>query len=284
MSRNTLKYLTLLLFGLAVACGDETAPNQTNLGDVGIDVAQDVSADFDGPLDMGSDTADMGADLMAADMGDDVTSDGGIPDMSPTAMGVITGECGDIDMTEILSSQPFLFVNTIDFQNDPYDDVDFDRLTLGGQEIITDGNAGGSSIASEVFSFEVLNRCDMAILLKTETEVVYDVQGKITDLLVSVDALKVGVSVTRAVSFPRDTPYTAMTAQNLMDKKLADILVSSANVAAQDAWKKQILHVLVDRSEHVPVLEAALMNVDPAVRADTIVVLTVTEGIDDFIY
>ncbi len=283
MSRNTLKYLTLLLFGLAVACGDDT-PNQTDIGDVGIDFAYDISADFDSPLDMGSDTADMRADLMAADMGDDDASDGGIPDMSLTAMGVITGECGDIDMTEILSSQPFLFVNTIDFQDDPYDDVDFDRLTLGGQEIITDGNAGGSSIASEVFSFEVLNRCDMAILLKTETEVVYDVQGKITDLLVSLDALKVGVSVTRAVSFPRDTPYTAMTAQNLMDKKLADILVSSANVAAEDAWKKQILHVLVDRAEHVPVLEAALMNVDPAVRADTIVVLTVTEGIDDFIY
>jgi hypothetical protein len=283
MSRNTLKYLTLLFFGLAVACGDETAPNQTNLGDVGIDFAQDVSSDFASPLDMGPDSADMG--VTTADMGDDAAADvGGIPDMSPTAMGVITGECGDIDMTEILSSQPFLFVNTIDFQNDPYDDVDFDRLTLGGQEIITDGNAGGSSIFSEVFSFEVLNRCDMAILLKTETEVVYDVQGKITDLLVSLDALKVGVSVTRAVSFPRDTPYTAMTAQNLMDKKLADILVSSANVAAEDAWKKQILHVLVDRPEHVPVLEAALMNVDPAVRADTVVVLTVTEGNDDFIY
>jgi len=283
MSRNTLKYLTLLLFALAVACGDETTP--TNLGDIGIDVAQDVSADFDSPFDMGPDIADMGDDLISADMGDDATSsDGGIPDMSLTAMGVITGECGDIDMTEILSSQPFLFENTIDFQNDPYDDIDFDRLTLGGQEIILDGNAGGSSIASEVFSFEVLNRCDMAILLKTETEVVYDVQGKIADLLVSLDTLKVGVSVTRAVSFPRDTPYTATTAQNLMNKKLADILVSSANVAAEDAWKKQILHVLVDRPEHVPVLEAALMNVDPAVRADTIVVLTVTEGSDDFIY
>ncbi len=278
---NKFNIVSLLLFLSLVACGDETTPNTANNNDTGGDFAQaDLGADVS-LLDMGSDLTDTGtADATIPDGG----NDSGVPDMSPTAMGTISGECGDIDMTELLSSQPFLFVNTIDFQDDPYDDADFSRLTLGGQEIITDGNAGGSSIASEVFSFEVLNRCDMAILLKTETEVVYDVQGKITDLLVQFEALKVGVSVTRAVSFPRDTPYSSANAQNLMDKKLADILVSSANVAAEDAWRKQILHVLVDRPEHVPVLEAALTNVDPAVRADTIVVLTVTEGIDDFIY
>jgi len=86
------------------------------------------------------------------------------------------------------------------------------------------------------------------------------------------------------VSFPRDSPYSEATALNLLDKKLADILLSSANVAPEDAWQKQILHVLVDRPEHVPVLEGVLQNIDATVRADTIVVLTVTEGSDDFVY
>ncbi|MEZ4462188.1 MAG: hypothetical protein R3E66_21195 [bacterium] len=142
------------------------------------------------------------------DGGFDAQTDEGVADMSvATGFGVITGQCGEIDMTELLSSQPFLFVNTIDFQMDPYDDADLPRLTPGGQEIIADGNAGGSSIMSEVFAYEVLERCDMAALLKTETEIVYQTQGKITDLLVQLDGLKVGVSVTRAVSFPRDFPY-----------------------------------------------------------------------------
>ena len=64
--------------------------------------------------------------------------------------------------------------NTIDFGDNPYDTSDYALLTAGGQEIIDDGNAGGSSLYSEVFAYEVLSRCEGAMLLKTETEVIYD--------------------------------------------------------------------------------------------------------------
>ena len=38
---------------------------------------------------------------------------------------------------------------------------------------------------SEVFAYEWLARCEQATLLKTETEIVYDVVGKKADILVA---------------------------------------------------------------------------------------------------
>ena len=50
---------------------------------------------------------------------------------------------------------------------------------------------------SETFAMEVLARCDGAELIKTETEIGYDPpSSKKTDLLVSFDDVRIGVSVT----------------------------------------------------------------------------------------
>ena len=167
---------------------------------------------------------------------------------------------------------------------DPYDDADLARLTAGGREIIADGNAGGSSIMSEVFAFEVLARCELATLVKTETEVVYDTQGKITDLLVEIDGQKVGVSVTRAVGFPFDDPYTVEKATAILEKKLADIQVSTANVSDGDRWVKQILHIIAYADAHVTSIETAWNALDSGLRGDTIILVTVSDGDDAFIY
>ena len=113
---------------------------------------------------------------------------------------------------------PWLIANRLDFGLNPYDDEDLEFLTDGGQEVVSDGNAGGSSLLSEVFAFEVLSRCEDAILLKTETEIVYnDVSGKKTDLVVTIGGIKWGVSVTRAVGYPRDAPYTVERAADLLE-------------------------------------------------------------------
>lgn len=289
-----MKYLVvILLAAFAFACGEDAAPPVTpDVPDLAFD---------QGSSDLGPDASDMGTE---EDSSPDLTSDAGpdmeadqAPDMEADAemdaapdmpevdpLGVISGDCGEIDQMEIESVNPYFFVNTIDFEMDPYDDVDFERLSEGGQEIINDGNAGGSSIFSEVFSYEVLHRCEMAELLKTETEVVYTTQGKITDLLVEIDTHKVGVSVTRAVTFPRTEPYTMQRANDLLIDKLGDILESSANVAPEDAWTKQILHVIADEAGHATMLENAWMALDAGVKSDTIVVVTISEGNDDFVY
>jgi hypothetical protein len=199
--------------------------------------------------------------------------------------GGLDGACGILDDEEWSSDAPFFFVNRVDFGDDPYDDEDLALLSEGGQAIVEAGNAGGNSLMSEVFAYEVLYRCEAAALLKTETEITYmNPQGKITDLLVGLDEQKIGVSVTRAVAWPFDEPYPPETASALLEKKLQGVLDSSANVAAEDAWVRQILHVMAYTPQHAEELEIAWGALPDALKADTIVIVTVTDGDDGFLY
>jgi hypothetical protein len=294
-----------LFVGLAVfACGDDTpaadtaetsaevvapdtsAPDvapDTSAPDVAPDTsAPDVAPDTS-PTDVALDTADTGP----ADVEADTAVDGADTDTSLElplpGFGTITGPCGFLD-DELFDTSPSFFINALDFGADPYDVADFERLTDHGQEIILDGNAGGSSLYSEVFAMEVLARCELATLIASETEILYDVDGKITDILVAIDGEKVGVSVVRAVGFPKDAPYTVEQATTILRRKLDDILVSSANVSAEHRWVKQILSVLAYADGHVASIQSAWEALPAATRADTIVIVTVTHGDDGFVY
>jgi len=89
--------------------------------------------------------------------------------------------------------------------------------------------------------------CEHADFLKTETEIMYDGTGKITDLEVAIAGTKIGVSVTRAQSYPLGTPYTMDAATTLLTRKLNDIQASTAHVSAADKWAKQVLAILEKR-------------------------------------
>lgn len=257
----------LLTLATLAACGGDDDDDPATADAAGA-VADAAPADAaPGPADAASDPADAAPDPADASAG---------------PFGELSGACGVID-TEIEDPAPSRFDSAIDFER-PFTEADAPALTDGGREILADGNAGGSSLLSEVFAFELLGRCEGAALVKTETEIVYDQPGAITDLLVSIDGEKLGVSVTRAVGFPFDAPYTVEQATELLEGKLADILVSSANVSEQDRWRKQMLAVLAFAPAHAGSLATALEAIDPAVRADTIVWILVTDGADDFVY
>jgi hypothetical protein len=243
------------------------------------------------PPDAGQPTLDSGfapdASQRAQDAG---SSDAGSVDAGPRpgvplpGFGTLSGECGYID-TELTDPSPCYFENHLDFGADPYDAGDLSRLTDGGQIIMTTPNAGGSSIPSEAFSFEVMTRCELATFLKGEMEVTYtNPSGKRTDELVAIDGLKVGVSVTRAMKYPITVVMTEAEAKTLIERKLSDILLSTANVAPSDKWTKQILHVFAVSQENANAVRAAWQSIDAGTRADTIVLVTVTDGDDAFLY
>lgn len=192
--------------------------------------------------------------------------------------------CGVLNDPELTGATPLLVHDALTFARRFDDPADRPLLTPGGLHLIETPNAGGSSVFSEVFAYEQLARCELAALLKTETEILYDTQGKITDLEVLVDGHKIGVSVTRAVQFPFGTPYTVENATTLITRKLTDIQASTANVSAADRWEKQILAVLAWDDQHAAVVEQVWSGLSADVRADTIVVVTVTNGDDLFIY
>ena len=200
----------------------------------------------------------------------------------PEALGTLSGDCGLIDAMELESPEPFVFSNAIDLGAGGFDEA---LLTPGGMQIIADGGLNDGSLKSEVIAYEVLARCDMATLLKTEAKIVYqNPMGKKTDLLVELDGAKVGVSVVRAVGFPKEDPYTVAQATTILKKKLGDIQISSTNVAPEDAWVKQILHVVAYGPMHSDSILAAYADLDALLKADTILVVSVTDGDDSLLY
>jgi len=197
--------------------------------------------------------------------------------------GALSGACGVLEEQELTGAASDLFGNTLNFESGEPDPGD---LTAGGQEILSDGNAGGSSIYSEIFSYEVLARCELAELVKTENEISYqDANGKKTDLLLRIDNVPIGVSVTRAVGWPQEDPWTPGQALELLEDKFSDVQASSANVAPSDAWAKQILHVIAFSPGHADsVAQAYNQSLGTGLIGDTLLMVTVTDGDDAFIY
>ncbi len=220
-------------------------------------------------------------DAPVVDVDAAIDAPSGVPLMG---FGDLSGMCGVLNDPELAGAMPLLFKDSLTFARRYVDPDDRPLLTPGGRTLAETPNAGGSSGLSEVFAFEELARCELAGLLKTETQIVYDTTGKITDMLVEIDGKKIGVSVTRAVQFPFGTPYTLDNATTLIKRKLEDIQLSSQNVSAQDRWVKQVLAVLAYDDQHADTVTQAWLGLDASVRADTVVVVTTTHGDDTFIY
>lgn len=198
--------------------------------------------------------------------------------------GALSGQCGVLDDDEWdATTTPFLFRNAIDFGTQSFD---ANKLTPGGKQIWTEGNRGGSSEHSEVIAFEVLHRCELAQLIKSETKIEYrNAGGKKTDMLVQIDARRVGVSVTRAYHYPPSSPYTAAEARTLLDNKLAALPLSRANGKPPDTWTRSVLHVMAYDRQHADVVQQVwAKQVSAATKGNAILVLTVTDGKDDFVY
>jgi len=252
----------LLLVGLLAAtpgCGDDSG------GDV--DAAS---------ADAGADVADLPSDGSTPDTG----ADGGV-EVPLDGFGEISGTCGFLDEVVWSGSGSVLFRNAIDLGTAAFD---YSALSAGGQEVWDDGNLGGNSLHSEVFAYEVLYRCELADLLKTEGEIIYvDPGGKKTDLLVTIDGRRVGVSVTRAYYFPPG-PLPFADAYNLLVDKCGDILLSADNADPADAWERSMLHVIAYDAEHADVIETAYATLEATLVEDTLLVVTVTDGNDDYIY
>ncbi|MCU0676928.1 MAG: hypothetical protein MUE69_29585 [Myxococcota bacterium] len=275
-----------LLVSLTFACGN---PSFDAGFDASVDafVPDDAELDAFVPDDAGLDAlvSDDGGEDAAFDVGTDAADDAGTGDAATMipGFGTIVGACGRI-APELDTETPSFFVVRFDLADDPYDASDFDRLTAGAREILTDGTVGGSSELSEALSYEVLERCEGAtMLLASEGEVTYSSPtSKRTDLVAQFDET-IGVSVARAVIFPGTVPYTLAEAQRVIGGKLDDILDSSANVTSH-AWDKQILVVMAWDDVAADRVREAWDGFSPERRADTVVYVVVTDGMDRNIY
>jgi len=245
--RRSLSFVCVL----AAACGspDDAAPDAPSSVDAAADAAPDSST--------------------------------GVP---LAGFGDLGGMCGVLADAELTGPSPLAIHATLTFARRYNDPADRTLLTVGGARMMATPNAGGSSGMSEAFAYEQLARCELAPLLKTETEIRYDTTGKITDLMVEIDGHKIGVSVTRAVAFPFGQPYTVSAPQTLLTRKLEDIQASTANVSTADRWEKQALAYMSWDDQSTSSLDAAWAMIDPSIKGDTILIITTTHGDDQFLY
>ena len=258
------RFAILLCF--AVGCGGDDA------------VVLDASEPIDGLGDVDAPEADAMSDA-TVDAGMDATT------VPLAGFGTITGMCGVLTPAELDGTSPLWFQGTFDFMQDAFNDpAERPLLTPGGRRIVETPNAGGSSLYSEVFAYEWLARCELAALLKTETEIVYDVDGKKADILVEIDERKVGVSVVRFIKYPFDSEYLVSDALPLVQRKIEDLRLATSQVSAGDLWTSQMVVAIAYSSQHAQAAMQAWTMLDASVRGSTIFIVVVSEGEDMFIY
>lgn len=165
--------------------------------------------------------------------------------------------------------------------------TDWDKVSLtdGGNTIKNVPNAGGSSVNSEVFSFEVLNFLINAKLQATEMQLEYFPLGsKITDYSIRAGDQVLGVSVTRAMKFGGGV-FDDMDAFRLLSKKLYGVNASTKAVLKRFRWKKQILHIWAESTQVADTLERVYNSqIDDDLRNNTLVVVTVCQKNSAFIF
>jgi len=151
------------------------------------------------------------------------------------------------------------------------------RVSNSAKRILFEENAGGCSEFSEAFSFELLRQCFGAKLLKTEMDIRYwSSHWKKTDYLVTMQGVKIGVSVTRAMKFRGI--FTEKDATKLLRKKLNGVNESTVGVFGRDAWQRQILHIWTTDEYIEEILHKTYLKMllsEPELVSNTVVIVTV---------
>lgn len=157
------------------------------------------------------------------------------------------------------------------------------KLSSGATKMLNTPNAGGNSVWSEVLSYEILHANYSAVLRRTEMEIEYWPESKITDYSITVLGRHIGVSVTRAINFPdlakkHKAVFTSEEASRLLTKKLYGIVASSSAVV--DKWEKQILHIWTTSPTAANMVMQEYPNVSEELRSNTVVLLTLAKNVD----
>ncbi|KAK6167617.1 hypothetical protein SNE40_021599 [Patella caerulea] len=155
------------------------------------------------------------------------------------------------------------------------------EFLLGSLKLLSVPNAGGSSVLSEVFSYELLGRCFGAKLVKTEMEINYFPHGgAITDYVADIDGTRLGVSVTRAMKFYGE--YSDEDARHLLTKKLKGVNQSTKNSC--ETWTKQILHIWTTSDYITDVITRVYEHDIPQILKSNTLVLVTTTTRSDFMF
>lgn len=163
-----------------------------------------------------------------------------------------------------ISKKDMLFYqikNNYWFYNDDWQTVEFyiDKIHISNIQYSQNAlktrfnNAGGSSTISEAVSIEYMTRKFGASDFILENEIKYACKYKMCDYICSINNIRVGISVTRAMSyfseFDQDHAY------RLIEKKLNGLVIARSGISEQHSFHRSILHILCKTSEEAKICQ-----------------------------
>lgn len=118
-------------------------------------------------------------------------------------------------------------------------------------------NAGGSSDVSEALSMQYMHDKFGASDFIPEMDVPYWIDAKKCDYLMKIKGEYIGVSVTRAISYPFELDYTMEKARDLISRKLYGLIVARSCTSDGYEFAESILHVWCYNAKVASLIEAA---------------------------
>ncbi|RQM19652.1 hypothetical protein B5M09_010993 [Aphanomyces astaci] len=110
--------------------------------------------------------------------------------------------------------------------------------------VLREPNAGGQSVVSEALSMEYMHQMFGAVDVVTEMQIQYwSSNWKKVDYICTMHGQRIAVSVTRAMKFHKNEPFTTADAQVLLRKKLHGLVVAKTGVCRAQRYVKSILHI-----------------------------------------
>lgn len=103
-------------------------------------------------------------------------------------------------------------------------------------------NAGGSSAYSEAMSIHCFCQAGATDIV-FEKDVKYWANFKMVDFICTLQKVRVGVSVTRAMGYPVESRFTESDAHRLLDKKLDGLIIARNGIAEAHSFFYCILHI-----------------------------------------
>jgi hypothetical protein len=118
------------------------------------------------------------------------------------------------------------------------------ELIPAATRALTTPNAGGRSEVSEAFSIDYFSRVHDATGFQLEMDVVYWINYRMVDFICNTpDGERLGVSVTRAMGWPRPDRFDEVSAMTLLYKKVDGLICARDCVDQGSTFHKSLLHV-----------------------------------------
>lgn len=154
---------------------------------------------------------------------------------------IITSVISDQFITRQWYNDIIEYLCTIDYCHFPsFTSIDLSETPRRSLKI---QNAGGSSNISEALSIQYMHYLLGVKEFVPECEVDYWIEYKMCDYIMKYQDANIGVSVTRAMTYPFDKEFTYDHAMCLLNKKLNGLIIARNAVNPRHRFYKSILHV-----------------------------------------